>query len=100
MKTLILLLCIPLVGCAFNRPHLRETIVRSGIGTNEVITTTRDMWLTGYAIWPATQQMEKQKATLGKTFSVGTTGLDQEGGGTNMVEALRTIDSILGKIHP
>ena len=52
------------------------------------------------AIWPATSEMAKQKASLSqKTFTLGTEGLKEEGGGTNMVEALKMLDSILGKVR-
>ena len=88
---------LPLVAlfssCAYNRPLFTESIV----STNGTI-TTRNLSVRTFALWPATTQVEKQKATLGKTFSLGTTGLNEDSGGTNVVEALKAIDSILGKI--
>ncbi len=89
-----LLLALSATGCAYNRPSLTETIT----GTNGII-TTRTLTMRSYVVWPATSALEKQKATIGKTMGVGTEGLGQEGGGTNVVEALRAIDSILGKLR-
>ena len=82
-------------GCAINRPVLTETVT----GTNGVI-TTRQLKVTTFLVWPATQSIERQRASLGKTISVGQSGIEQEGGGTNVVEALKSIDSILGKVRP
>jgi len=84
-----------LCGCAFSRPLIRETTIH----TNGV-TVVRELRLTLFAIWPASQVMDKQRASIGKTLSMGTVGSDQDSGGTNVVEALRAIDSILGKIRP
>ena len=91
--SLILILLATCVGCALNRPALTETIT----GTNGV-TTTRSLKVTTFALWPATTSLEKQRVTIGKTLGVGMEGLQADGGGTNAVEALRSIDSILGKI--
>lgn len=97
MKALALLFPVALAlgcGCALNRPFLTETTT----GTNGV-TTTRTLKVTTLALWPATTTLERQKATLGKTLGLGTEGLKEDGGGTNVVEALRAIDSILGRIR-
>jgi hypothetical protein len=95
MKIILLLAAVlTCAGCAFNRPHLTETII-SPDGTK----TVRELIVPSWVLWPATSSLEKQRVSLGKTFSVGTSGLEQESGGTNVVEALRAIDSILGKIR-
>lgn len=93
MKKLLLLLPL-MVGCAYVRPHAVETAT----STNGVI-TRREIWLPGFAIWPAGQTVDKQRASIGKTVSAGMVDVNQDGGGTNVVEALRAIDSILGKIR-
>jgi hypothetical protein len=93
MKPTMLFLAIVACGCAVNRPVLTETVT----STNGTV-TTRSMKVTTFALWPATTSLEKQRVTLGKTFGVGTEGLKEDGGGTNVVEALRSLDSILGKI--
>lgn len=96
VKLLLLsLLCATLCGCAYSRPY----IVVTTIDTNGV-TTVSQLRLTLFAVWPATQTMEKQRGSIGKTMSLGTVGADQETGGTNMVEALKHIDSILSKFRP
>jgi hypothetical protein len=81
-------------GCAYNRPVMR-TEART---TNGVVTLTETSVRT-FALWPATSALDAQKVSNGKTQSVGTTGLEQQGGGTNLVEALKALDSILGKIR-
>jgi len=96
MRTLLLsILLAGAAGCAFNRPRFSETIINPTNGVTTIRTLTVPTWV----VWPATSSLEKQRVSLGKTFSVGTTGLEQESGGTNVVEALRAIDSILGKIR-
>ena len=88
------IVCIASVGCAFNRPNYKRTTYQ----TNGVVIVER-LSVPTYAIWPATTELGKQRVSIGKTISVGTSALSEDGGGTNMVEALRAIDSILGKIR-
>lgn len=86
-----------LTGCALNRPRLSERITTTG--TNGVVTVNeRTLKVTSVAIWPAHTELERQTASVGKILSTGTSGLSQEGGGTNVVEALKALDSILGRI--
>ena len=92
---LLLLIACALSGCAFSRPHIRETTIHP-----DGVTVVRELRLTLFAVWPATQTMEKQRGSIGKTLSLGVTGSDQDTTGTNAVEALKHIDSILGKIRP
>ena len=96
MKTLLSLLILALLSsaCVVSRPLAIETTV----GTNGV-QVTRRLSLTTVAIWPATTTVEKQRASLGKTLSLGQVNLSEDTGGTNVVEALRAIDSILGKVR-
>ena len=87
--------CLITAGCAYNRPVLRSE-TRS---TNGVVTVAETSVRT-FALWPATSELVKQRVSNGaKSQSVGTEGLDQQGGGTNLVEALKALDSILGKIR-
>jgi len=96
MRAILILLCVAcLSGCAFSRPYIVETTIQ----TNGV-TVVRELRLTLFAVWPATQTMEKQRGSIGKTLSLGVTGSDQDTTGTNAIEALKVIDSILGKLHP
>ena len=95
MKT-ILLLFVLCSGCAYNRPALYERT----FDTNGLIVTERRLTMRSYVVWPASSSLETQRASLGKTLSVGTAGLGQEGGGTNVVAALREINSILDKLSP
>lgn len=94
-KPFILLpfLCV-LCGCAFNAPKFNETIAVTA--TNGVTTTTtRTLRVPSFALWPATTTIDKQRASLGKTFSLGTTGINEDGGGTNMVEALKALSELV-----
>lgn len=89
MKALLLLPLL-LCGCVVARPYARETTIT----TNGVV-TTREIGLTSFAIWPGTISIEKQRASLGKTMNLGQVNFEAETGGTNVVESLRHIDSIL-----
>lgn len=94
MKTLItavaLLAC---AGCAFYRPNLHSE-VRSTNGVVTVLDIKTPIW----ALWPATTELSKQKATAGKTLAIGTEGLREDSGGTNMVEVLKQLNELLGKL--
>ena len=82
-------------GCAVNRPEFLERTT----GTNGLVTERR-LTVATWSLWPASTDLAKQRASLGKTMTLGTSDLGQDGGGTNMVEALRALDSILGKFRP
>jgi len=90
-----LLLIALVAGCAVNRPEFRETVV-----TADGASTERRLTVATWSLWPASTDLAKQKASLGKTFTLGTSELGQDSGGTNVVETLRALDSILGKIRP
>ena len=86
---------LTLCGCAFNKPF----VLTQETSTNGVVTLKRTSSVT-FALWPATSLLERQKLGNGKTQSIGTDGLEQSGGGTNLVEALKALDSILSRIKP
>ena len=90
MKALPLLLLL-LAGCAINNPNYTEWDPVTGKRTKRLAVPSV-VW------WPATSTLEKQRVSIGKTMSVGTSGLSEDGGGTNMVEALKYLDSILSRI--
>lgn len=90
---ILTVLALALCGCAFNRPNYSET----STSTNGTVTVKR-LSVPTWALWPATTSMEKQRVSIGKTMSVGTVGLQEDSGGTNVIEALRAIDSIVGRI--
>ena len=93
MRTSLLL--VLLCGCAFNRPnYTRTTVTTNGVMTVEKLSVPT------WALWPATTELGKQRVSIGKTISIGTFQLNEDSGGTNVVEALRAIDSILGKLRP
>ena len=97
MKTLsLLLVAVILTGCALNRPRLTERTV----GTNGVV-TEKSMKVTSFVLWPAKESVANQKASITKaTMSTGGGALDQDGGGTNMVEALKEVKGILQLVRP
>ena len=96
MKTLSpIIMAGLLAGCAFNNPSVR-TETHETNGTVTIRITKAPTW----AVWPATSMLAKQKLSNGKTQAIGTTELELQSGGTNIVEALKAIDSILGKIRP
>ena len=99
-----------LVGCAFNRPVIREHTTEQKVTyvpatTNSpamlftnTVATDREASAKTFALWPATSELGKQRLTAGKTLSIGTEGLEEHAGlGTNDTQALRDIRAILGK---
>lgn len=82
-------------GCAVSRPTFR-TETR---GTNGVV-EIRELRVSTYALWPATQEIAKQRASLGKTFAFGSEALTQETGSTNIIESLRALSDLVGKLKP
>jgi hypothetical protein len=93
---LVLILAVAaLAGCAFNAPLLVEK-TRTASGTNST-ETVRALRIPSIAVWPATSTIESQKATLGKSFIVGTAGEKLDGGGTNVTEALKELNKLLGR---
>lgn len=97
MKTLsLLLVAFVFAGCALNRPRLTERTV----GTNGVV-TEKTMKVTSFVLWPARESVANQKASITKaSMSTGVGSIDQEGGGTNMVEALKEVKGILQLVRP
>lgn len=80
MKRLALALALLAAGCAPTRATFEER------STNGVV---RRMVVSSFALWPATQSIEKQRASLGKTFSFGAEGMELDGGSTNLTESIR-----------
>jgi len=88
-------------GCLVNRPYVHEETTSTN--TSGVVTLTkRTMKTTTGALWPASGEIAKQNvAASPKSWKIGQVGIDGEStGGTNGVEALRVVDSILGKVRP
>lgn len=94
MKTLALVLgSLLLSGCALNHPKFTlETTTKDGT------TEKRTLSINTFALWPATTDLAKQKASLtSKTFSLGTEGLKEDGGGTNVVEFIKELNKLFPK---
>lgn len=78
------------LGCAVYRPTLKtETTGVDGSVTVQSIS------IPTFVVWPATSEIAKQKASVGKTLSLGVDGLKEDGGGTNMVGALRGLRDLV-----
>jgi hypothetical protein len=91
MKRLgITLAALLLAGCAWNRPTLRT----EERGTNGMV-RIQETRITSFALWPATSELAHQKASNGRTQTIGTDGLAQEGGGTNLVEGLKEVRGLI-----
>ncbi len=89
ITTTLLALC--LVGCA------RFTTTQTDVSPERTITTKASAWTFGtsrsaLANFKASQTDKTQGAAVGS--------LSQETSGTNVVQALQAIDSILGKLKP
>ena len=76
-----------LSGCAWNRPTFSERT----IATNGVV-TERTLRITTFALWPATTSLDKQRASMGKTWSMGQSGVNEDLGSTNITA---TIDALI-----
>jgi hypothetical protein len=86
----LIALALSMSGCAYNRPSFRE----QSTATNGVV-TVRELSVPTWALWPATSSLSHQKASLSnKSFTLGTSELQQEGQSTNAVEALREMRRI------
>lgn len=75
-------------GCALSNPKFSER-TETHLTNGVVVVNERTLRIPQGSVWPATQSVEKQKATLGKTFSFGSSGLDQETTSTNATEMIR-----------
>lgn len=80
-------------GCSFNHPHLLETItVYATNGTKTV--TARESSVRSYTLLLSSENLAKQKTTIGKTMGIGTEGLGQEGVSANGIHALELLKGI------
>lgn len=86
---LFLLPALCLSSCAYNNPRFTEVTTNGTVRTLSVRT---------FAIWPATTQIEKQRASLGKTFSLGQSGINEDGGSTNLAATLDALTRLLQQI--
>ena len=87
--TLTTMLALTFVGCA------RFTTTQTDVSPERTVTTKATAWTFGtsksaLANFKASQTDKTQGASVGS--------LSQESSGTNVVQALQAIDSILGKI--
>jgi hypothetical protein len=90
MPAALLLSAVTFTGCA------NKTTVLEERDTNGVYRTTRTRFL---ALWPATQKIDSERTALTPHGqAINDRGVSQETGSTNVVEALRALDSILGRI--
>ena len=91
MKKLLCLSCLlVLSGCAMHHPRLMtETRTTNGV------VTIQQLSVSTWALWPATTEIAKQKASVGKTLSLGVEGLREESGGTNVAGALRELRELI-----
>lgn len=89
-RALAAILALALTGCAWQHPTLR-TEERATNGTVRLQETR----ITSFALWPATQEMARQKASNGKTQSIGQEGLAQDGGSTNVAGTIRELRLLL-----
>lgn len=101
LAALLFVCClIAFTGCAGARPYAHERVTVTD--TNGVTTTTdRTMKTTTWNLWPSKSEIERQTVSAGKSWKIGQEGIDTETtGGTNGVQALREINSILSKVRP
>lgn len=92
-------LLLLLVGCArFSTHQVDESSKDPTTGEETRIVTTR---ATSYTLWSSKSALTNLKISqTDKTQSTGVGSLSQEASGTNVVEALKAIASILEKVRP
>lgn len=101
LSALLFICCvIACLGCSVARPYAHErTTITDANGVQTV--TDRTMKTTTASLWPSKSEIDKQTVNAGKSWKIGQEGIDAETtGGTNGVQALREINSILSKVHP
>ena len=57
--------------------------------------TRRTLDVRTYSTWPTTTTISKQRTSMGKTFSVGITGLSEDGGATNITDSLNAMERLV-----
>lgn len=93
---LLILACLFFAAaCTTSRQRITEEI-RMTNGT----VTIRSIDAEATVLGDGEQTLAKMTLSAGKTLSVGMHGVEQTAAATNAVEALRSIDSILGKLRP
>ncbi len=89
MKRFLPLLLVT-CGCALTRPH----VVEVSTGTNGTV-TRKEIWLPAFAVWPASQTLEKQRGSIGKTLTAGFSEASQDGGSTNIADTIKALTDLL-----
>jgi hypothetical protein len=89
------LMVLVTAGCAYHRPQLRSE-ERATNGVVRVVETSSPGW----ALWPATQDLTRERLSNGKTQSIGVEGLTQDGGGTNVADTIRALSGLLERLRP
>ena len=87
-------LLLILSGCA----RMSQTLTTTTTATNGAV-EIRESRVVGFALFDSKNTFDALRVSNGKTHSIGLKGVDQEATSTNAVEALRAIDSILGKVR-
>ena len=87
-------LLLSFCGCA----RMSQTLTTTTTATNGAV-EIRESRVTGFALFDSKNTFDALRVSNGKTHSIGLKGVDQEATSTNAVEALRAIDSILGKVR-
>lgn len=82
-------------GCAYRRPQM-ETEERGTNGTVRIVRTSSPTW----ALWPATQELNRERLSNGKTQSIGSEGVTQETGATNVAETFDAATRLIRAVRP
>ena len=83
-------------GCAVNRPQFAE---REFDPLTGLIVKERTLTVPTVSLWPASVTMDKQRISLGKTFSVGTEGAELETSSTNAAATLRELRLLIESLR-
>ncbi len=82
-----------LSACALNRPRYEEWDAVTG-------KRTKRLSVPSVAIWPGTTSLEKQRVSVGKTMVIGTQGLTEDSGSTNIAATIEALTKLLQALKP
>lgn len=95
-----MVIAIVTAGCGSAKMRVKnqtETVFENGIR----VIQTKEIWTASRSLFDNSQTADKIRVSNSeKSQSVGLSGFENTSSGTNAVEALKSIDSILGKLSP
>ena len=86
-------------GCMINKPYAYHVTEEYSTEGKLIKRDEQKVAIPSIASWPSNQEIAKQRASLGKTLSLGSSSVDQEGATTNLTENLKGLTELLKAIR-